>query len=95
VKNSGGAITNLLNAIGELLGKPHYKHSDYWMLIEELAVITNDKSFLDLFAICERLHTNFYHNSVKSENFGYYIKKVQELINKLKLFLKQKAYRQR
>jgi len=82
-----GAITSLLNIIGELRNMPHYRHSDYWEIIETIAMEL-DKEVIDLYGIAERLHANFYHNFIKKENFQYYRKRVEKLINTLKDYIK-------
>ena len=56
-----GAVTALLNALGELKGLPHYSHRDYSELVEKLASELKRPELGKLFAVAERLHANFYH----------------------------------
>jgi len=78
-----GAITSLLNIVGELKNMNHYKHSDYWEIMEVIASETSDQDLPKLFATAEKMHANYYHNFIKKENFPSYAKGAEELIEKL------------
>jgi len=78
-----GATTSLLNIVGELKSMDHYKHSDYWEIMEMIAIEMKDKELLKLFAIAEKMHANYYHNFIKKENFPSYTRAIEELIRRL------------
>jgi len=78
-----GAVTALLNIVGELKGIDHYKHSDYWEIMEIIAMETGDKELPKLFATAEKMHANYYHNFIKEENFPNYIRAIEELIRRM------------
>jgi hypothetical protein len=79
-----GAVTAILNAIGEIRGWDHYTHRDYNVIIENLYEETGDKDLLADFSIAERLHSNFYHNFMRKSAFGYHRERVSRLIEKLR-----------
>jgi len=85
------AICALLNIIGEIKGMPHYRHSDYWEIIEEIISETRDRDIARFFSVAERLHANFYHNFIRKENFHIYSSDVKALIKKLKNYIKSKG----
>ncbi len=85
-----GAIASLLNIIGELRNMPHYKHSGYWDIIELVAVEIGGE-IIDMYGVAERLHANFYHNFIRKENFAYYRKRVERLIEVLKEYIKSRG----
>lgn len=78
-----GAVTSLLNIVGELKNMDHYKHSDYWEIMEIIAVEVKDEELLKLFAIAEKMHANYYHNFIKKKNFPSYANAIEELIKRL------------
>ena len=79
-----GAVTAILNAIGEIRGWDHYTHRDYNVIIENLYEETGDKDLLADFSIVERLHSNFYHNFMRKSAFEYHRERVLRLIEKLR-----------
>ncbi|RLI08258.1 PaREP1/PaREP8 domain-contain protein [Candidatus Bathyarchaeota archaeon] len=80
-----GAVTALLNAIGELRRLPHYSHRDYSELIEQLASEFRKPELGRLFAVAERLHASFYHGFIKDpEAFRAYEADVIKLMEVLK-----------
>lgn len=79
-----GAVTAILNAIGEIRGWDHYTHRDYNVIIENLYEETGDKDLLADFSIAERLHSNFYHNFMRKSAFEYHRERVLRLIEKLR-----------
>ena len=83
-----GAVTALLNAIGELRGWDHYSHRDYDVIIDKLYEETHDKALLTGFSMAERLHANFYHNFMSKEGFEVHKQAVLELIGRLKEIVK-------
>ena len=83
-----GAVTVLLNAIGELRGWDHYSHRDYDVIIGKLYKEIRDKSLLIDFRMAEALHANFYHNFMDKEEFEVHRQAVLELINKLREIIK-------
>ncbi len=85
-----GAIAALLNIVGELEGRPHYRHSDYWEIVEEVAEATGDPEYSTLFALAERLHANFYHAFLKPRTFDAHWKGAKRLVEKLRRYLREK-----
>ncbi len=79
-----GAVTSILNAIGELRNWDHYTHRDYNIIIENLYEETGDKDLLTDFGMAERLHSNFYHNFMRKSAFEYHREHVLRLIEKLR-----------
>ncbi|MGC9010497.1 MAG: PaREP1 family protein [Sulfolobales archaeon] len=82
-----GAVTSILDAIGELRGWDHYSHRDYNIIIENLYEETEDRDLLIDFSMVERLHSNFYHNFMKKSTFEYHREHATRLIEKLKKIL--------
>jgi len=85
-----GAVASLLNIVGELKNMPHYRHSDYWDIVELLAVEIGGK-IIDLYGVAERLHANFYHGFIKKENFKHYQGRVEELIEELQRYIRNRG----
>jgi len=83
-----GAISSLLNIVGELKSLPHYKHSDYWRIMNVIIDETNDREFVRLFAVAEKLHANFYHNFIPKHQFSLYSEEIQKLVEKIIKYLK-------
>mgnify|MGYP000683947432 CR=1 FL=1 len=86
-KKYWGAITALLNAIGEIKNLPHYSPRDYSEMIEKIAEELNDPSLSSLFASAERMHANFYHNFLKKATFEELRRNVLKLIEKLESYV--------
>lgn len=84
-----GAVAELLNVIGELKGLPHYRHSDYWRIMEVVVSETKDDELRRLLAVAEKLHANFYHNFIPPENFEGYVKDVKLLIERLRQYIRR------
>jgi len=79
-----GAVTALLNAIGELRRLPHYSHRDYSELVERLASELKRPELGKLFAVAERLHANFYHDFIEDQEvFKAYEADVLKLVEVL------------
>jgi len=78
-----GAVTSLLNIVGELKNMDHYKHSDYWEIMETIMVDVGNKELSRLFATVEKMHANYYHNFIKKENFPSYAEAAEELIKEI------------
>ena len=78
-----GAITSLLNIIGELRNINHYSHSDYWEIMEMIISETKDDEIRRLFATAEKMHVNYYHNFIKKTNFPNCIRDAEKLIQKI------------
>ncbi len=85
-----GAVTALLNIIGELEGKPHYRHSDYWEIVEDIAEVTGDPEYSTLFGLAERLHENFHHGFMAPESFHAHWEGAKRLVEKLRRYLREK-----
>ncbi|GAB6947576.1 PaREP1 family protein [Vulcanisaeta sp. JCM 16161] len=83
-----GAVTALLNAIGEMRGLPHYSHRDYSVIIDELYRETGDRDLVIGFRLAEGLHANFYHNFMSREEFQLHRETVIELVKKLRNMVK-------
>lgn len=82
-----GAITALLNAIGELRNWEHYSHADYNVIIRNLYNETRDKELIMEFGMAERLHANFYHDFMDKEFFEIHRSAVLSLISRLRKIL--------
>jgi len=86
-----GAITALLNAIGELKNMPHYTHRDYSEIIECVAEEVKNPQITVMFAAAERLHANFYHAFLKKQTFDALKEQVLALANILKVYIQKRA----
>ncbi|GAB6944591.1 PaREP1 family protein [Vulcanisaeta sp. JCM 14467] len=82
-----GAVTALLNIIGERLGMPHYSHRDLRELASYLTETTHDPEYTRLFSSAETLHANFYHGFLGKESFNAHRDDVIKLIMKLRTYL--------
>ena len=78
-----GAVTALLNAIGEKRGWSHYTHRDYAEIIERLSEELKEP-LGRLFAGIERLHANYYHNFLTKVNFEAHREDALKLMRKLR-----------
>ena len=78
-----GAITALLNAIGEKRGWSHYSHRDYAEIIERLSEEVKEP-LGRFFASIERLHANYYHNFLTKVNFEAHREDALKLVQKLR-----------
>ena len=78
-----GAITALLNTIGEKRGWSHYTHRDYAEIVERLSEEL-EEPLGRLFASIERLHANYYHNFLTEVNFKAHREDALKLVQKLK-----------
>ena len=85
-----GAVTALLNIIGELEGRPHYRHSDYWEIVEGVVRETGDPEYSTLFRLAEGLHANFYHAFMAPESFRAHWEGVKRLVEKLRRYIREK-----
>ena len=85
-----GALTALINAIGELKGLPHTSHRDLREIIEELVEETGDLSIARLYSSAETLHANFYHNFLRKKTFDAHKEDTLKLINKLRAYIETK-----
>ena len=84
-----GAVTALLNAIGEIKNLPHYSHRDYSEIIEYIAEEIRNPSLTLMFAAAERIHANFYHAFLRKNTFDELKNQVLTLINILKNYLQR------
>ena len=78
-----GAVTALLNAIGEKRGWNHYTHRDYAEIVERLSEELKEP-LGRLFAGVERLHANYYHNFLTKVNFEAHKEDALKLMQKLR-----------
>ena len=78
-----GAVTALLNAIGEKRGWSHYTHRDYAEIVERLSEELKEP-LGRLFAGVERLHANYYHNFSTRVNFEAHREDALKLMRKLR-----------
>ena len=78
-----GAVTALLNAIGEKRGWSHYTHRDYAEIVERLSEELKEP-LGRLFAGVERLHANYYHNFLTKVNFEAHREDALKLMRKLR-----------
>jgi len=77
-----GAVTALLNAVGERRGWSHYTHRDYAEIVERLSEELK-QPLGRLFASVERLHANYYSFLTKV-NFEAHREDALKLIQKLR-----------
>ena len=82
-----GAITALLNIIGEIENIPHYRHVHYAEIIEHVFKETKDDEIPRLFASAERLHANYYHGFLSRESFELHRQDALRLIKKLREYV--------
>ena len=80
-----GAVTALLNIIGERRGWSHYTHRDYAEIVERLSEELKEP-LGRLFASIERLHANYYHNFLTKVNFEAHREDTLKLVQKLEAF---------
>jgi len=78
-----GAVTALLNAIGEKRGWSHYTHRDYAEIVERLSEELKEP-LGRLFAGVERLHANYYHNFLTKVNFEAHREDSLKLVRRLR-----------
>ena len=78
-----GAVTALLNAIGEKRGWSHYTHRDYAEIVERLSEELKEP-LGRLFAGVERLHANYYHNFLTKVNFEAHREDALKLVRRLR-----------
>lgn len=78
-----GAVTALLNAVGEERGWGHYTHRDYAEIVERLSEELKEP-LGRFFASVERLHVNYYHNFLTKVNFEAHKEDALKLIERLK-----------
>jgi len=83
-----GALTALLNAIGEREGLPHYTHRDLREIVESLTEKTRDPDYSRLFSSAEALHANSNHNFMSKLSFEAHRSDAIKLIQKTKELLK-------
>jgi len=84
-----GAICSLLNAIAELKGWEHYTHRDYNIIINNIARELGDVEIFRLFAMCKRLHANFYHNFLDKDSFKVHREDALKLVEILKEYVRR------
>jgi len=78
-----GAVTALLNAIGEKRGWSHYTHRDYAEIVERLSEELKEP-LGRLFAGVERLYANYYHNFLTKVNFEAHREDALKLVRRLR-----------
>ena len=82
-----GALTALLNVVGEREKLPHYTHRDLREIVEYLTEKMRDPDYSRLFSSAEALHANFYHNFMSRLSFEAHRSDAIKLIQKIKEFL--------
>ena len=82
-----GALTSLLNIVGEREGLPHYTHRDLRDVVEFLAMRENDPEYSRLFSSAEALHANLHHNFMSEMSFKAHRDDAIKLIRKVKELL--------
>ena len=82
-----GAVTALLNAIGEKEGLPHYTHKDLKEISLYLTEKEKDPEYTRLFSSVETLHANYYHNFLRPTTFNVHKEDAEKLIQKLRKYL--------
>jgi hypothetical protein len=83
-----GAVTSLLNAIGEEEDLPHYTHKDLKEVSIYLSEKEGDPEYTRLFSSVETLHSNYYHAFLKEATFKAHVEDAQKLIEKLRRHLR-------
>jgi len=78
-----GAVTALLNAIGEKRGWSHYTHRDYAEIVERLSEELKEP-LGRLFAGVKRLYANYYHNFLTKVNFEAHREDALKLVRRLR-----------
>jgi len=78
-----GVVNNLTYALGLFDGLKLSKHQKIIDYLKMLANSKNDKAMIDEVQAVRILHANFYHGVVSNEQFEYYRRLAESLINKL------------
>lgn len=78
-----GVVNNLTYALGLFDGLKLSKHQKIIDYLKMLANSKNDKAMIDEVQAVRILHANFYHGFLSNEQFEYYRKLAESLINKL------------
>ena len=86
-----GAVTALLNAVGEVEGLPHYAHRDLKEITIHLSEKEGDPEYSRLFSSVETLHANYYHDFLRGKTFEAHVEDAEKLIERLKSYLEKKC----
>ena len=78
-----GIVNNLTYALGLFDGLKLSKHQKIIDYLKMLAISMDDKAMTDEVQAVRILHANFYHDFLSNEQFEYYTKLAESLINKL------------
>jgi hypothetical protein len=85
-----GAVTSLLNAIGEEEGLPHYSHKDLKEISIYLSEKEGDPEYTRLFSSVETLHSNYYHAFLREATFKAHAEDAKKLVEKLVKYLSRR-----
>jgi len=77
----------LLSAVAEAKRLPHSTRRDLWDVVESIVEETKNPEYSTLFSLAERLHANFYRNSMKRESFEKHREGVLKLVEMLRQHL--------
>jgi hypothetical protein len=82
-----GAVSSLLNAVGERENLPHYTHRDLKEIAIHLTEKEGDKEYTRLLSSAETLHANYYHNFLGKTSYDAHREDALRLIERLKKYL--------
>jgi hypothetical protein len=82
-----GAVSALLNAVGERENIPHYTYQDLKEIAIHLTEKEGDKEYTRLLSSAETLHANYYHNFLGKTSYDAHREDALRLIERLKRYL--------
>src|SRR5438128_12531423 len=77
-----GAVAQIVKAIAAKNRWRHSSHRDLRAAISRLREQTGDPELLDLFAIAEALHANYYEDYMRPEDVRQYADRMRRLVGK-------------
>ena len=78
-----GAAAQIVKAVAQQRGWPHYNHALLNQAVDKLVAETGDNDLNDLFLIANGLHTNFYENWYTPNSVGAGIRAIERFVNKV------------
>lgn len=78
-----GAAAQIVKAVGEHRGWPHYSHGDLYRVVDRISTETKDDDIYILFQVANQLHRNFYENWDSQDNVSRALVAVGKFIEKL------------
>ena len=82
-----GAVSSLLNAVGERENLPNYTHRDLKEIAIHLTEKEGDKEYTRLLSSAETLHANHHHNFLGKTSYDAHREDALRLIERLKRYL--------